>query len=202
MRKTFSNTWESSVTHVASSRLRLGGDPGLQSRIYLSCLLTWAFVSFLLCLTLFTTHLHDLLQMNQNAKTTSSLTTHAWFTHQDLFCAMEQGSCGKIICDHAVIVLQFSYMLVPNKGCIDSYNSACPLEHQIMKPLKHFACILFCLFRLGMVYKPKLSFRFHLPLSFSGLPHQYQVIFLFFFLLFLLYCSSTDISMSCNLFSL
>lgn len=39
---------------------------------------------------------------------------------------MVQASCGKIICDHAIIVLQFIYMMGPNKGCIGSYNSACP----------------------------------------------------------------------------
>lgn len=185
MRKTLRDTWESSVTQVASRRLWLG-DWALQSGIHLSCPLTWAFVSFLLCFTLFTTHLRDLLQMNQNTKTTSSLPTHAWFTQQDLFCAIVQGSCGKIICDHAIVILQFSYMMVPSKGCVDSYHSTCPLEHQIMKPLKHFVCILFCLFRLGMVYKPKLAFRFHLPLPFSGLPHRYLVIF-FFFLSFFSY---------------
>lgn len=84
---------------------------------------------FLPSLTSFRAYLHTYqwMWMNQTLKTASSLTTHIWLVPwEDLFCAMVRGCCRKTICDRAIIVLQFIYVMGPNKVCISSYNSACP----------------------------------------------------------------------------
>lgn len=78
------------------------------------------------------------------------------------------------ICDCAIIVSQFIWMMGTNKGCLGGYNSACPsFWAPDFEAFVVFCLYIILLFQIRYGVWNQTSSPFHLPLPFSCLTYQY-----------------------------